>query len=512
MDNKNNNTPVYNHYCVLAKGNAGSSGPFAEKERADWVYEKRTQMGETVCVHRCTKDGELKPGVREDGVMCYGGTMRLTPSAPMVVTPGVQGELTFTGNGTAGQVLEASRQRVERHESHMEGFGLKLPPPVYAPGSLVHQEAAGGMFRLSHKDWASQPLSVEGLMGIKAQVESERRKDFVVNVNTLRMDERGFIFREGGGGARLGVEPRALQQFASRCAEQFPRAGEFLAALPPEARSVAFNAQIQKVSPELMIKLRVRKPQGSTQGQLFAVVGKSYAPYDIDRLAGSVLPELRALSDQFDLAHKPRGAAVYDPTESTLRADILWHADHIVDAAAGDVFKAGLRMRTSDTGGGAVVADLVAFRNRCLNFIIIGTGSVQLVRAVHRGNIENLEVNLGGAIQTAGELMRGFEQDWGLLRHTPIHKVTLYGEKYPDVQTALKALVDAKKIDGITASAVATEAILTAWREEPGQTLADLINAVTRHAQKTSEDTKDRIQRSAGELVPVLVQRAEAAR
>lgn len=554
----NNNKPnsvvhngvTYDHFCVLCLHEKGKdSGPFAVKDMALWVAKNRNERDEPVVIHMCTTDGRVLPGRRLDGGWVEEGTklmlpfqsvpegaveelldtqvplpakvpvVPVTPKAapkaaakPLVVTPGEQGSLVFTGVGTAGQVLEASRQRVERHEQHMADFGLKLPPPVYAPGSLVHQEAAGGMFRVSHKDWAAQPLSVDGLMSIQARVEAERRKDFTVHAHTLRMDERGFIYREGGGGARLGVEPKALQQFASRCAEHFPRAGEFLAALSPSARAVAFNAQIVKVAPELELKLRVRRPEGTTTGQIYSMVGKAYAPYDIDRLVGSVLPELRKLSDQFEDRHKPRGMAVYDPSESTLRADILWHADRIVDASAGDVFKAGLRMRTSDTGGGAVVTDLVAFRNRCLNFIIIGAGSAQLVRAVHRGNISSLEVNLAQAVQTADQLMKGFEEDWGLLRHTPINKVTLYGEKFPDVQTALKAMVDAKRIDGVTAAAVATEAILTAWKEEPGQTLADLVNAVTRYAQKTSENTKDRIQRSAGELVPVLVHRAEAAR
>ena len=66
------------------------------------------------------------------------------------------------------------------------------------------------------------------------------------------------------------------------------------------------------------------------------------------------------------------------------------------------------------------------------------------------------------------------------------------------------------KIDGVTANAVSTEALLSAWTQEPGNTLADLINAVTRyaHAAKIGIDRQEKVERGAGDLIPVLVREA----
>lgn len=489
--NVNGNNNKYDHFKLISDDWRVSSEVHTTYRAAEMAKARMmaSVTNRPVYIAKCTKDGTTEPDTGVD----------------------VAGSLVFTGHGKTGEVLEASKARVERHEAHMESFGLRAPPPVYAPGSLVDQKAAGDRFRISHAEWSKLPLSVKAMAAIGDTVRAERRRDHVVKVNSLRMDTRGFLFRIDGQGAHVGIETNALRQLASRCPEHFPRAGDFLAALDPEPRAHAFNSQVAKIDPgqELMLRMRRVGPDGVPQ--IFAAVGKSYTPYDIDRVVAGILPGLRDYSEQYEEHNRPRGAAVYDPAEGSLRADIMLHADRIVDAAAGDVFKAGLRVRTSDIGGGAVTAELIAYRNRCLNFIIVGSASVPILRAVHRGRMDRVEVDLNGAIQTVDSFMRGFEKDWGVLRRTPVNRVKIYGESYPDVQTALKALVDQKRIDGVTASSVATEAILTAWKEEPGNTLADLINAVTRYAQKTSEDAKDRIQRAAGDLVPVLVQRAEAA-
>ena len=77
----------------------------------------------------------------------------------------------------------------------------------------------------------------------------------------------------------------------------------------------------------------------------------------------------------------------------------------------------------------------------------------------------------------------------------------------------MEAMVDQGKLDGVTANAVATEALLSAWTQEPGNTLADLINAVTRyaHASKLGIDRQEKVERSAGELIPILVREASRA-
>jgi hypothetical protein len=115
--------------------------------------------------------------------------------------------------------------------------------------------------------------------------------------------------------------------------------------------------------------------------------------------------------------------------------------------------------------------------------------------------------SLTAATEKAREFVKGFAEDWGLLRKTNISRIKLWGEEYDSVPEALKAMVDQGKLDGVTANAVATEALLSAWTQEPGNTLADLVNAVTRyaHTAKVGIERQEKIERAAGDLIPVLV-------
>jgi hypothetical protein len=346
-------------------------------------------------------------------------------------------------------------------------------------------------------------------------VQAEKRLDMVLNPYNLRMNVDGRIYRDNGrrnadgSPVTLALEPNGLRQLCARLPEQFPRAGDFLMALDSKDRAEAFNAQICKANKDIELKTRTRYTGGADRS-VFAFVGKSYAAFDADRIAETLLTPFHQLQEEYGDAGAPRGAGLYRPEDSSLRVDSIWHADTIVDAAAGDVFKVGLRFRSSDSGGGSIKANLVAWRNRCLNFIIIGQGDVEILRRTHRGSIEDVTVDLTAATEKAREFVKGFAQDWGLLRKTNIAKIKLWGEEYDSVPLALKAMVDMGKIDGVTANAVSTEALLSAWTQEPGNTLADLINAVTRyaHAAKIGIDRQEKVERGAGDLIPVLVREA----
>lgn len=466
----------------------------------------------------CSRDGRLQPMKMSDGTVVdmgtiYNPTMPSTPAVlPAASAPGLQ----YSGTGHAGEVSEVALERVQRHEVHMAQFGIVAPPPVFAPGSLTYKDAASENFLISHQDHSRKIFVTEGLAAIQSRVESECRRDSTVAMRSLRMSEDGRLYRLQPDGTRppLGafrlLELNGLRQICSRAPEHFPRAAEFLAQLPPKIRADAFNAQVEKVPETIQIRLRDRV--GPSGRSIFAAVGPEYGAFDADRICAALQSPFQEIQAEYG-DQAPRGDCVYRPHNATVQIDAVWHADTIVDAGAGDIFKAGIRFRSSDAGGGSVQADLVVWRNRCLNFIIVGMGQNSILRQVHRGKVEGLTVNLQSAAHQVRKFMDGFASDWGLLRKTAVAGVRIYGESYPDVPTALRALVDQKKLDGITAASVATEALLTAWKEEPGNTLADLINAVTRyaHAGSRNPDRQDKLERAAGELVPVLVRAASSS-
>ena len=492
---------------------------------------------------KCTGIGELQPFERGDGTKVDIGTITnpkpLDLSAPLTFT---RKESTMTKNDdTAGkpiytsqpeaertsghvtytaahvQVDAAAEERVKRHQAHVEKFGIAMAPPLYAPG-FVTEKLGGDNFHISHTEHKGMPLTVDGLQGIRESVKAEKRRDLVIYPQRLRMAPNGLLFREDGIRNADGtpktivLEDNGLRQLCARLNDQFPRAADFLKVLDPADRAEAFNKQIIKVDKEFEIKARTRTPLGVTPS-VYAMVGKSYSAFDADRIADVLAEPFRALNAEFGEANAPRGMAMYKPDDSSMRVDAIWHADSIVNLAAGDVFKAGLRFRSSDSGGGSIKADLLVWRNLCKNLIIIDKKSVEVLRRTHRGSMDGIVVDLTAATERAKEFISGFAQDWGFLRAAPISKVEIYGETYSTVPEALRALVDQGRIDGMTANAASVEALLSGWSREPGNTLADIINAVTRaaHESKFGIDKQEKIEKSAGELVPVLVRSAQRA-
>jgi len=362
------------------------------------------------------------------------------------------------------------------------------------------------------------PRTLDGLTGIREAVRDERRRDLVIYPQRLRMTSTGLLYREDGARNADGtpktivLEDNGLRQLCARLNDQFPRAADFLKVLDPADRAEAFNKQIVKVDKEFEIKARTRTPLG-TVPSVYAMVGKTYSAFDADRIAEVLADPFRDLESEFGSENAPRGMAMYKPDDSSMRVDAIWHADSIVNLAAGDVFKAGLRFRSSDSGGGSIKADLLVWRNLCKNLIIIDKKSVEVLRRTHRGSMEGIVVDLTAATERAKEFIAGFAKDWGYLRAAPISKVEIYGETYNTVPEALRALVDQGRIDGLTANAAAVEALLSGWSKEPGHTLADIINAVTRaaHESKFGIDKQEKIEKAAGELVPVLVRSAQRA-
>ena len=110
--------------------------------------------------------------------------------------------------------------------------------------------------------------------------------------------------------------------------------------------------------------------------------------------------------------------------------------DLVADLACGDIFKAGVRVRTDDTGGGRIVVEAVLFRNRCLNLIIIGEAGVPALQQVHRGDLGDIEGRIAVAVREARELIAPFLESWGKARQA----------KVSDPMETLRRLVDRKSV------------------------------------------------------------------
>ena len=278
----------------------------------------------------------------------------------------------------------------------------------------------------------------------------------------VRMSDQGALLVKG--------EPHALAEDAFHQLMSLMGLGNgarYLANCPTDLRATNVNRQ---AGLQRNRTLRLRTRQDGEGRAVFATVTPSYASVDTDKVLAAVTPDLT--DSHVELLYDGSGA----------RATGLFMPDRIVDLAAGDVFKVGVRVTTDDTGRGRIRVEAVAFRNRCLNLIVIGEGTVETVSAVHKGDPARILDTVKMGVLAARGKVGDFLAAWGHARQTTI-----------DVAATIKAWVDDKKLGTISPRDrdKAVEQLLTSWRVEPGDTLADAVNAVTRSAHESPLWTRD---------------------
>jgi len=394
-----------------------------------------------------------------------------------------------------GTVSDLAVARIHRHEKMLRDRGIALPPPVYAAGTKVVQLGEEN-FRTSRQAWEDMPETVEGLQGVYQAVQDEGREDQVIRVRDLEMAEDGSL--EFGHGP-VKVEANGLRALVSRNAEVFPRAGEYLATIDPDLRAWNFNRQVAQVRRDKKLKLRLR--QGQNGMQVFAVTSPRYASFDADQIAVVLSTGL--------LDTEMRGEVLYDPRTTNLVVNGLYHADEVVDLAAGDVFKVGVQFRSNDAAGGSIRGRGIAWRNLCLNLIVIGTGVTELLRRKHIGAVHEVMADVRSAAEEASALFKDFAEEWNILRATPAAAV-FEGD---NVEERLVELAGMKELDVGVKRDVLVELLLDTWKREPGESLADLVNSVSAAHLVNDIDAwrRERFEEAAGMLVPVLAERAGEA-
>lgn len=207
---------------------------------------------------------------------------------------------------------------------------------------------------------------------------------------------------------------------------------------------------------------------------------------------------LALLGDDLADAHTE---TLYDGTG--IQATALFMPDQVVDLAAGDVFKVGVRIETDDTGRGRIRVTAVAFRNRCLNLLIIGEGTVETVSQVHRGSTDRMRAVLEDGVARARASIAPFLEAWG---HARAVKALQPRETFEEWLRGGKLPLPGPRTD--EGRRTYLDELLASFRKEPGDSLADLVNALSRAAHEVPawpQTFREDLERQAGRLVMNLV-------
>ena len=380
-----------------------------------------------------------------------------------------------------GEVSDLAAARIEEQEAWLNEAGFSLPPPIYAPGTRVI-ELGDDNFRLERQRVDALPDFPSSARRVISTIANEDRDDVTVPLRDLEMASDGSL---RVGSEQFGLEMPAFSQLASLVG--FSSGTRYLAEkCSPDLRAVNVNRQLGAAR-DRSIVLRTRLG-GEGHRSAYAVVSPSYTAFDVDDLLEVVGP---ALADA-------RTEMVYDGTG--VSATALWMPNIVQDLAAGDVFKAGIRLTTADDGKQRVRIASVIFRNLCLNLLVIGEGEVEAASIVHRGNRQKMITAITAGVNQARASVSRFLEAWGHARTVRV-----------DPEETIRSWVEQKKlkVPGVRSAAqrdATVEALLRGWEVEGGDSLAATINGVTRAAhENTAWDhaIQAEIERQAARLVYV---------
>lgn len=356
---------------------------------------------------------------------------------------------------------------------------------IYAPGHRVN-ETGDANFAKFRRNIARLPGPQVAAQRLTARIQAEQRADVEYDARDLTVSAQD--------GYTLNVGPtltsRAFDQIGALC--KFGPGTTYLQTLcTAEQRAHNANIHLGSLEKERPVVLRTRN-DGEGGREVYATVTPSYTRLDADKVFAGVV-EAGVLDDtKIELTY----------TNARVRATALFMPDHVVDLACGDVFKIGVRFSTSDAADGKYKVSVVAFRNACENLIIITESEVVTMSRVHRGqmDLEELVQAICAAIGEAFQKAEPFLASWKQSRE---YKIT-------DAHAALAALVENRDIvlTGMRSGAQREQlvsALCTAFDAEPGDSAADLANAITRAAHERTDlfslDLREELEKQASALI-----------
>lgn len=412
----------------------------------------------------------------------------------------------------SGPISAEGKRRAEEDEAAAVALGWSLAPPVYAIGSKVNSTGVAN-FRASRVEHDAKPSVTEACGKLIDLVEKEDRKDLVVKVPTLKMLDDGRVTR---GQGPLQVSERAITGVGVMIT---PGGASYLRACPPALRATNFNHWAQngwredqratsalveawdeagrkgeKPAPVMVEKectLRTRLNHTSNKREAWSFVGPRYNAHDINDIADQIMRSEAIPGDA-------KCDIVYDGYKA--RIDVLFHTDIQPEkAVAGEIFKAGIMVKTADDGSGSIQISAQVFRNLCLNLIIIDHAKDLVTRRRHFG--AGIEESVAEGIATAMGKVKHFADKWS--EATLENVIERYGVN--DVESVLRGLVHNKvvHVSGVKPEEM-FERLMRAYQAEPGYGKDAIVNAVTRCAHTETwgkwTDVED-LERKGGELL-----------
>ena len=289
----------------------------------------------------------------------------------------------------------------------------------------------------------------------------DQQQDINVNTRELAMaPSDGALMVRGGG--RYELREHALWQIAAKL--QIP--ARYLRRCDPELRARNVNRWLRESDRDMLLRL-----EGN---QVRAVLSGSYR----------VINHL----DILDWLESRLGADThvrYELTEGFLDLQLVGDAETSLPNSRRDTLHRGLHLRNSEVGLARVNISALVFRTICLNGLVMGSGRW----AYHRRHVGKAEIAdqvkeaFDRAIDLSGQAATAFAGTRGIQIAEPLKALERIVSRYELVQD-----------EGA--------AVNRAYNVEPGQTLYNVINALTRAGNDPTLtiDSRHKLQTLGGRL------------
>lgn len=413
---------------------------------------------------------------------------------------------------TKTELDQAGVRRCVADDEAARKAGFSLAAPLYEMGTRVVALGVENAKR-SRAEWDELPMLGEACQSLVSRVAAEERADIKVDLPNLSMLDNGqlkvntngtykttpraveglafFSVPGGGGGNYFNGCPSDLR--AHNLNHWFSRGYRIdkRATVAANPEGMAYE-DMEKVYIPRDVTVRTRK---SAEGgrEAFAVTGPRYGTFDVDKVCAKVYEALAGKGDS-------RCELLYDGYQ--LKMNVLFHSN--VDASdyrAGEIFKAGLRIKAADDGSGSINVSTELLRNCCLNLIILSHSNVLVGRRRHSGKTADIADKIQEHLDTAQERIGYFIKAWNAA--TVENILEKYG--VGDVRAAFTGLVLNKvvTVPGVRPDDLVNK-LMTAWNDEPETSKAGIINAITKMAHTetwSSWEIQEELEEKAGELL-----------
>lgn len=388
--------------------------------------------------------------------------------------------------------------------------GFTPKQPYYDRGRLVIGLGAQNA-RESHCAWEAQAKLRDAGEKFDGIIRAENRRDEMIGIEHLAMYGDGTL--TGKNAERWLIEPDALVQLAVRLGI---RNAAYLVNIWPALRAQNWNQMIATstrhekstcpkehalyTSLDSLQTVRARLRDSEGKPSLWAVLSDRYATFDVDKVAAALVSGLAKYPEA-------RCEVTYDGHSAQF--DVLFHSNVQPEKyVAGEFFKAGYRVKTSDAGGGSIHIALLIWQNLCLNLLCIDVATFTLARLRHIGSSEVLAAKFAEAVKQGEQRLGHFLRAWNFATDETLVRVAAgryavsdavrvldempSGDTFTEAEVLAGVFHGLKKSDKLTITnddivgLVAAHALdESSARVRMPVTRASIVNAVTRYAHET---------------------------